>query len=161
MLQTAYLHVSLFTYLWSLLSPPQTDNNECHVLPVLWMTLVCYPRLHCCQNFIKQTTHEIFKWGKRWMGFWDAVASTGPYANNLHLAPDRQHTTRSCNYDTGTTMTTTTTTVWRPLYRWTCVSRHLQLRTGGFYWCMLEFSSIVLSTLSVSVPYIMKLVQQL
>ena len=22
------------------------------------------------------------------MGFWDAVASTGPYANNLHLAPD-------------------------------------------------------------------------
>jgi len=24
------------------------------------------------------------------MGFWDAVASAGPYANNLHLAPDRQ-----------------------------------------------------------------------
>ena len=23
------------------------------------------------------------------MGFWDAVASAGPYANNLHLAPDR------------------------------------------------------------------------
>jgi len=23
-------------------------------------------------------------------GFWDAVASAGPYANNLHLAPDRQ-----------------------------------------------------------------------
>jgi len=23
------------------------------------------------------------------MGFWDAVASVGPYANNLHLAPDR------------------------------------------------------------------------
>jgi len=22
-------------------------------------------------------------------GFWDAVASAGPYANNLHLAPDR------------------------------------------------------------------------
>jgi len=22
------------------------------------------------------------------MGFWDAVASAGPYANNLHLAPD-------------------------------------------------------------------------
>ena len=24
------------------------------------------------------------------MGFWDAVASAGPYANNLHLAPDRK-----------------------------------------------------------------------
>jgi len=24
------------------------------------------------------------------MGFWDAVASAGPHANNLHLAPDRQ-----------------------------------------------------------------------
>jgi len=23
------------------------------------------------------------------MGFWDAVASAGPYANSLHLAPDR------------------------------------------------------------------------
>ena len=23
------------------------------------------------------------------MGFWDAVASAGPYANYLHLAPDR------------------------------------------------------------------------
>jgi len=24
------------------------------------------------------------------MGFWDAVASAGPYANNLHLVPDRK-----------------------------------------------------------------------
>jgi len=24
------------------------------------------------------------------MGFWDEMASAGPYANNLHLAPDRQ-----------------------------------------------------------------------
>ena len=24
------------------------------------------------------------------MGFWDAVASAGPYANNLHLAQDRK-----------------------------------------------------------------------
>ena len=24
------------------------------------------------------------------MGFWDAVALTGPYANNLHLAPGGQ-----------------------------------------------------------------------
>ena len=29
----------------------------------------------------------------------------------------------------------TTTTVLRPLYRSTCISRHLQLRTGGFCWC--------------------------
>ena len=27
---------------------------------------------------------------KRWWGFGTAVASAGPYANNLHLAPDRQ-----------------------------------------------------------------------
>ena len=31
--------------------------------------------------------------------------------------------------------TTTTTTVLRPLYRSTCVSRHIQLRTGAFCWC--------------------------
>jgi len=30
---------------------------------------------------------------------------------------------------------TTTTTVLRPLYRSTCFSRHLQLRTGRFCWC--------------------------
>ena len=24
------------------------------------------------------------------MGFWDAVASAGPYANNPHLSPNRQ-----------------------------------------------------------------------
>jgi len=27
--------------------------------------------------------------GQEMMGFWDAVASTGPYANSLHLVPDR------------------------------------------------------------------------
>jgi len=27
------------------------------------------------------------------MGFWDAVASAGPYANSLHLAPDKITTT--------------------------------------------------------------------
>jgi len=33
------------------------------------------------------------------MGFWDAVESAGPYANNLHLAPDRYHTnTSSLNF---------------------------------------------------------------
>jgi len=26
---------------------------------------------------------------RKLMGFWDAVRSAGPYANNLHLAPDR------------------------------------------------------------------------
>jgi len=30
-----------------------------------------------------------FKWGKRWRDFGMAVASAGPYANNLQLAPDR------------------------------------------------------------------------
>jgi len=64
---------------------------------------------------------------------------------------------------------TTTTTILRTIYRLTCVSRHLQLRTGGFCWCKvllphalagcnqririrektLEFSSTVLSTQSL------------
>jgi len=65
------------------------------------------------------------------------------------------------------TSTTTITTILGPLYTSTCVSQHLQLRTGGAkFWCqhvlfdgnqriwimekMLEFSSTVLSTLS---PY--------
>ena len=67
---------------------------------------------------------------------------------------------------------TNQTPVLRPLYRSTCVSRHLQLRTGWFCWLQsftvhmpllmatsaiglgeetLEFSSVVLSTLS---PYV-------
>jgi len=29
------------------------------------------------------------------MGVWNAMASAGPYANNLHLAPDRKNTTLS------------------------------------------------------------------
>jgi len=28
------------------------------------------------------------------MGFWDAVTSAWPYANNLRLAPDRNHTSQ-------------------------------------------------------------------
>ena len=33
------------------------------------------------------------------MEFWDAVASAGPYASNLHLAPDRQpHQHLTLNY---------------------------------------------------------------
>jgi len=32
------------------------------------------------------------------------------------------------------TATTTTTTILQPLYRKTCINRHLQLRTGGFCW---------------------------
>ena len=32
-------------------------------------------------------------------------------------------------------MRTTITTILRPLYRSTCVSRHIQLRTRGFCWC--------------------------
>jgi len=31
-----------------------------------------------------------FEWGKRQWGLGLTVASAGPYANNLHLAPDRQ-----------------------------------------------------------------------
>jgi len=27
------------------------------------------------------------------MGFWDALASAGPYANNAHFAPDMEITT--------------------------------------------------------------------
>jgi len=32
------------------------------------------------------------------MGFWDAVASAGPHANNLHLAPDNHTNTPSLNF---------------------------------------------------------------
>jgi len=32
------------------------------------------------------------------MGFWDAMASAGPYANNLHLAPDNHTNTASLNF---------------------------------------------------------------
>ena len=41
-----------------------------------------------------------------------------------------QHTATTT---TATTTTTTTTILWA-LYRTTCISRHTQLRTGGFRW---------------------------
>jgi len=31
-------------------------------------------------------------------GFWDAVASAGPYANNLHLTPDNHTNTSSFSF---------------------------------------------------------------
>ena len=34
------------------------------------------------------------------MGFWDAVASAGRYADNLHLAPDNHSNTSSLNFFT-------------------------------------------------------------
>ena len=40
------------------------------------------------------------------------------------------HWTRQCRYSR-----MTTTTILRPLYRSTCISQHLQLRSGGFCWC--------------------------
>jgi len=49
--------------------------------------------LHPFNGFFSGTTwvsryQKGFKWGKRWWGFGMAVSSAGPYANNLHLAPD-------------------------------------------------------------------------
>jgi len=40
-----------------------------------------------------------------------------------------------CLCTLGITQNYTTTSVLRPLYRLTCVSRHLWLTTGGFFWC--------------------------
>jgi len=40
----------------------------------------------------------------------------------------------SCVANCQQIVTTTTTAVLRPLYRTTCISRHPQLRTGGFCW---------------------------
>ena len=36
---------------------------------------------------------------------------------------------------------TSTTTILQPLYRSTCISRHLQSRTGGFCWCQVLLSA--------------------
>ena len=37
---------------------------------------------------------------QKMMEFWDAVTSAGPYANNLHIAPDSNHTnTSSLNFN--------------------------------------------------------------
>ena len=38
-------------------------------------------------------------------------------------------------------ITATTTTVLRPLYRSTCISHYLQLRTGRFCWCKILLSA--------------------
>jgi len=39
-----------------------------------------------CQPAPEMLNHSGFYWSKRW---WDGSASAGPYANDLHLAPDR------------------------------------------------------------------------
>ena len=48
-----------------------------------------FSRTTWVSRYQKSETSLGFKWGKRWPGCWDAVASAGPYANNLHLTPDR------------------------------------------------------------------------
>jgi len=51
--------------------------------------------------------------------------------------------------------TTTTTTVLRPLHSSNCISRHLQLTTGGFCWCskvLLPASSCWLHALTERTP---------
>ena len=40
-------------------------------------------------QYLKCKTIQDFNEGKRWWGFVTTLASAGPYANNLHIAPDR------------------------------------------------------------------------
>jgi len=42
----------------------------------------------CVSRYQKWKNQSAFKWGKRWWDFGMAVATAGPYANNLHLTPD-------------------------------------------------------------------------
>ena len=62
----------------------------------------------------------------------------------LPFCPIFLYVCRLSSYQTPPTLTTKRTkqkltthknTVLQPLYRSTCVSRHYQLRTGGFCWC--------------------------
>ena len=46
--------------------------------------------------------------------------------------------------------TTTITTVLRPLYRSTYISRHLQVRTGGFCWCKVLHAHMLAYVVSLS-----------
>ena len=58
----------------------------------------------------------------RWWGFWDAVASAGPYADNLHLAPAENHTnTSSLNFYMADALPDTQPTVskhWRQVFNY-------------------------------------------
>ena len=63
--------------------------NYMHLLLLLHTFNGLFSRTTCVSWYQKGKTTLGFEWGKRLWGFWDALASAGPYANNLHLAPDR------------------------------------------------------------------------
>jgi len=64
--------------------------------------------------------------------------------HHLHLytpfTPEPLHACYGCSHVLCKYTTTTATTVLRPLYRSTCVSWHLQLRTEGFCCCRVLLS---------------------
>jgi len=84
---------------WNLLILLTSCIKSRHVF--VWKRILCY-NYYCCYTHLmaffrdnlaklvpERWNHCGFLWGKRWWGFGMAVASTWPYANNLHLAPDR------------------------------------------------------------------------
>ena len=64
------------------------------LLPLLHPLSGLYSRTTWVSPYKKRENQSGFKSGMRRWRSRDAVASAGPYANNLHLAPDRNHTWR-------------------------------------------------------------------
>ena len=92
------------------------DNNTCYLPPDYWheySNIVCWLQLfaaeagtcqwhhrqplhndtrHTTATALHVTTHYCYYYYSRLielMGFWHEAATAGPYANNLHLTPDR------------------------------------------------------------------------
>ena len=74
----------------------------------------------------------------RWDVHWHNLANATEWSTHSSDAALYQITLTSCSFNKFINYllnTTATATVLWPLNRSTCVSRHLQLRTGGLYWC--------------------------
>jgi len=75
------------------MNPPTGRGLMAIILGMLYSHSSNCTTLHPFNGLFSRTTWvSRYQKGKEMMGIRDAVASAGPYANNLHLSPDRNHT---------------------------------------------------------------------
>ena len=111
-----------------LLSPKQVSNHQ-------WNMKLLGISKNSRQHYTAVIGAECWSLGLLATKHWKVFTSYSRTADkHNHSSENRQFKNNSKTVLLHQT-TTTTTTVVRPLYRSTCVSRHLQLRTGAFCCC--------------------------
>ena len=118
-----------------------TATGKIHGKFLAWSLHTSFLR---CKQFSAPSGGEILLFRRTvcWIWLLYYALSDGNFGLTLVTSPSvlsKTGATKNSQIRYGTT--TTTTTALRSLYRQTCVSRHLQLRTRGFYRCNVLLSA--------------------